>query len=106
MSYTELLAWRDQKDLFEDVGAYANSGFVLTGAGEPEQLRGMSVSACVLQMFAVRPDAGRVFRPEEDARSASPVAMIAHSFWESHFRSNPNAVGQTLILNDRVFTIV
>jgi predicted permease len=106
VSYTEFLAWKDQKELFEDSAAFTNSGFALTGVGEPEQLRGMSVSAALLPMFGVRPAAGRIFLSEEDARTANPVAMITHSFWQSHFHGSQSAVGQKLTLNDKVFTIV
>ena len=106
LSYPELLAWRDQKDIFEDVAGVIYSGFALTGVPEPEQLRGMSVSASLLQMLGVKPAMGRTFIAEEDARSATPVAMITHSFWVTHFHSSPSAVGQKLTLNDKVFTIV
>lgn len=106
LSYPELLGWRDQKDIFESVAAFNNSGFALTGTGEPEQLRGMMVSADLLKILGVKPEAGRNFLPEEDARTANPVAMISYSFWESHFHSSPSAVGQKLTLNDKVFTIV
>src|SRR5215469_12885177 len=106
LSYPELLAWRDQKDIFEDVAGVIYSGFALTGVQEPEQLRGMSVSASLLQMLGVKPAMGRTFIAEEDARSATPVAMITHSFWVTHFHSSPSAVGQKLTLNDKVFTIV
>src|SRR5256884_2302491 len=105
-SYTEFLAWKDQKELFEDSAAFTNSGFALTGVGEPEQLRGMSISAALLPMFGVKPAAGRIFLSEEDARTANPVAMITHSFWQSHFHGSQSAVGQKLTLNDKVFTIV
>ena len=106
VSYTEFLAWKDQKELFEDSAAFTNSGFALTGVGEPEQLRGMSISAALLPMFGVKPAAGRIFLSEEDARTANPVAMITHSFWQSHFHGSQSAVGQKLTLNDKVFTIV
>src|SRR5215469_7177099 len=106
LSYPELLAWRDQKDIFEYVAAFNNSGFALTGVGEPEQLRGMSISADLLRFLDVKPEAGRNFLPEEDARTANPVAMITYSFWESHFHSSPSAIGQKLTLNDKVFTVV
>ena len=106
VSYPEFLAWRDQKEVFEDAAAFTNSGFALTGVGEPEQLRGMSISAALLPMFGVKPAAGRIFLSEEDARTATPVAMITHSFWRSHFHGGQSAVGQTLTLNDKVFAIV
>lgn len=106
VSYTEFLAWKDQKELFEDSAAFTNSGFALTGVGEPEQLRGMSISAALLPMLGVKPAAGRIFLSEEDARTANPVAMITHSFSQSHFHGSQSAVGQKLTLNDKVFTIV
>jgi len=106
LSYPELLAWRDQKEIFDDAAGFINSGFALTGSGEPEQLRGMTVSATLLRILGVKPEAGRNFLAEEDARTANPAAMITHSFWESHFHSSPSAVGQKLTLNDKVFTIV
>src|SRR5215472_7217957 len=89
LSYPELLAWRDQKDIFEDAAAFINSGFALTGSGEPEQLRGMTVSASILKILGVKPEAGRNFLPEEDARTAEPVAMITHSFLEVSFPFQP-----------------
>src|SRR5215469_14683634 len=106
LSYPELMGWRDQKDIFENVAAFTNSGFGLTGAGEPEQLRGMIVSADLLKILGVKPEAGRNFLPEDDVRTANPVAMISYSFWESHFHSSPSAVGQKLTLNDNIVTIV
>src|SRR5258708_17560586 len=55
VSYPEFLAWRDQKELFEDAAAFCNSAFALTGAGEPEQLRGMRISSALLPMVGARP---------------------------------------------------
>jgi putative ABC transport system permease protein len=106
VSYTEFLAWKDQKELFEDSAAFANSAFALTAVGEPEQLRCMIISNALLPMLGVKPAAGRIFLSEEDAPTANPVAMITHSFWQSHFHGSQSAVGQKLTLNDKVFTIV
>src|SRR5258708_18083 len=78
----------------------------MPAAGEPEQLRGMSSSDALVPMFGVKPEAGRLFIREEDVRTANPVALLTHSFWQSHFHGSPSAVGQKLILNDKVFTIV
>ncbi|HZU32296.1 MAG TPA: hypothetical protein VFB79_14360 [Candidatus Angelobacter sp.] len=45
MSYPAFLAWREQKDIFDEVATYVNSNVGLTGAGEPEQVRAMRVSS-------------------------------------------------------------
>ncbi len=49
---------------------------------------------------------GRAFLPEEeDPGRATPVAIVSYSYWVKHDR-NPGLIGQTIRLNNRVFTIV
>lgn len=106
MSYPEFLAWRDQKNIFEDAATFMNSAGALTGMGEAEQVRTFRVSANFLAMLGITPSLGRGFRPEEESREAPPVALLSQSFWKSHFHSDPAVLGQKLTLNEQVFTIV
>jgi len=60
-------AWRDQNDVFSGIAA-TNLGrrFTLTGAGIPERIRGMGVSANFFFVLGIEPALGRSFTPEED----------------------------------------
>src|ERR1051326_2109614 len=51
MSYPQFLAWREQKDVFEEVGTFIRSGEALSGLGEPEQLNVLRVSYNLLPML-------------------------------------------------------
>jgi predicted permease len=106
MSYPQFLAWREQKDVFEQVAALIPSGAVLTGVGEPEQLVTLRVSYNLLPLMGVKPILGRDFSPEEEPRNADPVVILSHSFWQDHFHSDRSALRQKIILTDRVFTVI
>jgi len=106
LSYPKFIAWRDHTDIFEQVAAFMNSSTALSGAGEPEQLRAMRVTANFLPLLGAPVQYGRGFLPEEELREGPPAVILSQDFWRRRFNSDPSVVGRTLTLDDRVFTIV
>ena len=50
---------------------------------------------------------GRAFLPGEDQMSgASPVVVLSYEFWQRHFASEREILGNTLMLNGSRFTVV
>jgi predicted permease len=78
----------------------------LSGAGDPEMLKGARVSANFLDVLGVRPALGRAFIPEEDTPGGPPVAMISSRLWKRRFAADPKLAGKTAILNAVPYTIV
>ena len=74
--------------------------------GNPELLNGASVSSGWFETFDVRPYLGRVFTPEEDQPGAGNEAVLSYRAWKKRFGSDPNIVGQTLMLNNQAFRVV
>ncbi len=72
---------------------------VVTGAGEPEQIDGVRVSANFFDVLGVPAAAGRVFREGEDRRGAPRVAVLSHDLWLRSYAADPAAVGRTITLN-------
>jgi putative ABC transport system permease protein len=105
-SYPQFLYWRDQHQIFENVITSFAGVAALTGNGEPEQVRTLRLSAGFLPALGLSPALGRSFRDDEEPRSAEPVAMLSHKFWQSRFHSSPTVLGQKLTLADRVYTVV
>ena len=59
------------------------------------------------QSLGVTPAAGRFFTPAEDtAPGASPYAVISFDTWQNRFGGRPDAVGATIAINGRPFTIL
>lgn len=68
---------------------------------------GESVSGRYFDVLGVRPALGRAFRPKETRLGAAePVILISHRLWQNRYGGGPQAVGQTVLLDDRVFTVI
>ena len=76
------------------------------GAGEPERLSGVPVTANFFDVLGVRPILGRNFRPEEAVWNGPDVVILGHGLWQRRFNSDPAIVGTSLILNNEPTTVV
>jgi len=107
ISFPNFLDWRGQNHVFEDISAYGlSSSFSLTGAGEPERVRGSSVSQGTFELLRVTPILGRTFTTEEDRPRTDGVVILGHDLWQRRFAGNAQVVGQNLILNNRPRTVI
>jgi predicted permease len=105
-SYPNFSDWRDRNQVFEQVAAYSDWSFNLTGVGEPERIRSSIVSPAFFSLLGIRPLQGRIFASEEDERGKDLVAVISESLWQRKFSSDPNIIGKSLNLDDKSFTVV
>jgi predicted permease len=103
---------REQNQSFSDLAgwsAFYNSGDEeLTGSGEPERITSVPVTGNLFSMLGVEPAIGRSFTTEESqGKYSAPSAMVlSNSFWHRRFASDPNVVGQKLMLNNQPVTII
>lgn len=102
-NFTDL---RTDNKSFEDLGAFTDSSFNLTGAAEPEKVTGVRVTASLLSLLGRQPLKGRLFLAGEDQPQASHVLILSHHLWQRSFGSNANLVGQTVALNGESYTVV
>jgi predicted permease len=91
---------------FARLAAYYPPGFTLTGGEQAERVSGARASSGVFEVFGVQPALGRGFLPEEDRPGAPPVAVISHGVWVRRFRADPAAIGQSIMLSGRPYTLV
>jgi len=92
---------------FSSVAAFANAGQInLSGNGTASMLRGQGVSGEFFSLLGVRPIAGRLITPSDDALSALPVVVLNYGYWNSQFGGSLSAIGKTVRLNNVSFTII
>ncbi|MGD8727295.1 MAG: ABC transporter permease [Gemmatimonadales bacterium] len=113
LTYAQYRDLSDKSTVYEDLAAYrAGTPDVatLTGVGDPVELRAGAASASLLPLVGVRPAQGRWFLPGEEASSAgdngASVAVVSYELWQSRFGGSREALGSTVTLDDRPFTIV
>ncbi|HEX8720559.1 MAG TPA: ABC transporter permease [Pyrinomonadaceae bacterium] len=107
-SYPAYKHLRDNNDVLSGLLCWGELPLSLGGeGGTSEQAFGMIVSGNYFDVLGVRPASGRFFAPEEDAGAgAHPVAVLSHGAWRRRFGADPAAVGRTVRLNGRQFTVV
>ncbi len=105
-SFPNFADWRDQNHVFEQVVAYTDYSFNLTGTGEPERIRSALVSPAFFSTLGINPTLGRVFLPEEDQKNKVFSVVMGQRLWQRRFNSDPNIVGKAINLNGDSFTVV
>ena len=107
MRARNLLALREGQDVFDGTVGFAGTDMTLIGRGAPERLSVVLQTDGNARTLDARPALGRDFSPAEERRGlASGVAVISDSFWKSHFGGSPAALGATVQLDARLFTVI
>src|SRR5262245_3710939 len=106
LPYPNFRDWQKENQTFSAMAIWRGFGFSLTGAGEAERVSAQFVSADFFSLLGVKPALGRNFAPGEDEVGASPVVLISANFWRRKFGLSPDAVGKSLALDDKSYTIV
>jgi predicted permease len=95
-------------EVFSGVAAWAMEPASVTVAGEPEVVLGKMVSANYFQVMGVNAEVGRVFIRDEEGRApgAHPVCLISHNLWVNRFGSDPDVIGQSMVVNGHPYEIL
>ncbi len=105
-SFPHFADWRQQARSFDQLVAYSGGGFILTGRGEPEQLRGARVAAGFFPMLGVPAIHGRGLLDEENQPGREKVVVLGHGLWQRRFGGDPAIVGQAVSLSGATYTVV
>ena len=106
VSYPNFLDWQQRSRSFEVMAAYRSDNFNLTGQASPERLRGVMASSTIFQVLGVNPIIGHAMAPEDDQKGGAPVVLLTSDFWRTRYGGEPQVIGRTITLNDRLYTII
>jgi predicted permease len=107
LSYADFKILREQRDVLSGLALYTQAQVSFGNGTRSEVVLGSPVSGNYFEVLGVKPVLGRAFLPEEDRTpGAHPVVVLSHSFWQNRFNGNPALVGQTIVLNNKRFTVI
>ena len=98
--------WKQHSEPFQYLAASTGVGFNLAGAGTPERLAALRVSSPYFHVYVVEPFLGRDFSPEEDRPGGASVAILNYGLWKAHFNTDPQAIGQSVLLDGVPYTVI
>ncbi len=105
-SYPNLMDLRTQNRSLSHLNAYRETGYNLTGSGEPVRVTAGVMSAEALSALSARPIVGQLFTAENEKPGSDGVAVIGEGLWKTNFGGDPSVLGKTIELNGRARTII
>lgn len=90
---------------FESLGGYQQTGYELSGAGEPAQINAARISGEVTRVLQVAPLMGRWFTQQEDDQKQQ-LAVISYSFWQDRLHGSASVLGTKFQLDRMVYQVI
>jgi putative ABC transport system permease protein len=105
-SYPNYADYKEQNQVFEDMAAFNNRSFNLTGTGDPVRVIGVWSTASLFSVLGVEPLLGQPFTNEAEEPGKDLVVVLSQGLWQRRFASDPNIIGQLINLNGTNRTVV
>lgn len=105
-SVPEITDYRRQNHTLSSLVEYHSMSFILYGHRDPDRVKTGVVSWNYFDVFGVAPILGRSFMSGDDVIGAPAVLLLSYDYWRNNFGGDPDVVGKTVRMNDKVHTIV
>ncbi len=92
--------------LISAVSSGRTSGINLQAGSRVQYVHDGRISAHYLDVLGIHPAAGRNFSDVEDRAHGPKAAILSYSLWRSTFGSNPNLVGQAILLKGEPYIVI
>ncbi len=99
-------AWRNASPAFTSLALFGAAGFTLDLPSGATAIGGVRVSGNYFQTLGIQPTLGRTFAAADEAPGNEQVVILSHAFWQTHFGSRTDVIGQTLRLSNQPYTVV
>jgi predicted permease len=106
-SYPVYQQLRAHNQATQDLLAFNEDSMNATVRGNAQRAVVAMVSGNYFAVLGVQPQIGRSLLPSDDnAVAVTPVAVISDGLWERSFARSPSVLGETITVNQSLFTIV
>jgi hypothetical protein len=87
--------------------AFNNTRFNLSQGGESRYAEALYVTANYFDLLGVTPFLGRALNGDEEKRECNdPGVVLSYAFWQREFAGDASAVGRSISLDGRNFSII
>ena len=98
--------WRAENHTFEDMaGLVGGADLTMTGRGEAVLTHGALVTSHYFRLVGAQAIQGRLLTEDDDRAGAPPTVLLTYDFWAKSLGADPRAVGSSLALNGKAYTI-
>jgi putative ABC transport system permease protein len=111
MPYPLFRHFKANSATLDGVIAFRSAHCRFTAGDRTDRIASALVSGNYFGVLGVRPTLGTLIGEEDDTMpdqggARGPVAVVSHGFWMRQFGGQPGAIGASIVLNSRPFTVV
>jgi putative ABC transport system permease protein len=106
VSYAEVEDWKGRTRSLREIALYRGWTPSAASGDAPEIVYGLRVTQNFFNVLGTSPYLGRGLSRDDDAPGRWHVVLLSYPYWIRRFGGNPNAVGQTVVLDQVPFQIV
>ncbi len=97
---------REQNTTLQDIGVYDGDSLNVTGAGEPEHVRGLDVTDGTLPILGAAPALGRLFTRKDDSPDAPQTVLLSYGYWQQKFGGASSVIGRSITVDGKPREII
>jgi putative ABC transport system permease protein len=105
-NYEDIQDWARDSSTLSSITAWTSQTVNLTGAGEPDRLRGGFVSDNFFATLGVMPVTGRSFLAAEVVPKGPRVAIASWGLWQEKFGGKSDFLNSKILLNGEPYTVI
>ncbi len=107
LSYPELLDYRNENRTMAGVAAWDTGTATIGGRGEePELVDAAIITPNLFSVLRATPQLGRIFGDADRRVGPAAAVILSHGYWQRRFGGHENIVGQGIVVNGTVRTVV
>ena len=109
LSYPDFFDFREQTQTLASIALYRDRNFALADAQGAQSPRGVKCSADFFNVLGIKPIIGQNFVRTDEQAGGGPGGMkviLSSAFWHKHFGGDEGAIGRTIELDRRPYTII
>ena len=106
MAPADFRDYRTELQSFAGLAAYVRGDLQIGDASQPEQLRGMQVTAGFFGVLGYSPAMGRDFNASDELPGSDGVVILSHMLWMRRFDGDASVIGRSIRLSGKSFRVI
>src|SRR6184192_4780511 len=102
----DFLDWREQAQSFDDMAAFVDVRFNLTGTGAPVEIPAQVSTGNLFALLGADAALGRTYTDADAEPGRDGVVVLSHDLWQRQFGGDPSIVGKTITMNGHAVTVL
>jgi putative ABC transport system permease protein len=92
-------AFKERSAAFQEFGVWSSGRATVTGLGDPEQIKSVTMTQGVLPALGAQPLFGRRFSIADDTPGMPETVILSYAYWQRRFGGDERVLGREVVID-------